>query len=142
MTDTRYFLIPGEPTGKGRPRFMKNGHAYTPSKTAAYESIVRACYMEACGNENVPFEKGIPLVVTIEAIFGIPKSDSIKKRQAKLCGLMRPTKKVDADNVAKIICDSLNGIAYHDDSQVTTLHVIKGYGIEPCVKVWISREET
>ena len=137
--DCRIFTVPGAPQGKGRPRFTRNGHAYTPDKTRSYEDAVRYYYQAQCHYD--PFPKDMPLVVTIEAIFGIPKSDSIKKRQAKLCGLMRPTKKVDADNIAKIICDSLNGIAYHDDSQVTTLHVIKGYGIEPCVKVWISKED-
>ena len=141
MTDTRYFLIPGEPTGKGRPRFMKNGHAYTPSKTAAYESIVRACYMAACGNENVPFEKGIPLVATIDCIFGIPKSASKKRVQAMLCGLERPCKKPDLDNLVKAVLDAINGLAYHDDAQITTLHVTKRYGIAPCVKVWISKED-
>lgn len=137
---TRHFTIPGEPQGKGRPRFMRNGHAYTPSKTAAYESIVRACYTAACKSE--PFPEGVPLVVTIECRFGVPLSDSVKKRQAKLCDLLLPTKKPDTDNIVKAVLDALNGAAYHDDSQVTTLHVYKRYGIAPCVKVWISKEDT
>jgi Holliday junction resolvase RusA-like endonuclease len=140
VNEVRHFYIPGEPQGKGRPRFTREGRAYTPSKTAAYESIVRACYMAACKSD--PFPKDVPLVVTIEAIFGLSKSDSTKKQQAKLCGMVRPTKKADADNIAKIVCDSLNGIAYHDDSQVTTLHVIKRYGAEAGVEVWISMEDT
>lgn len=137
MTDTRYFLIPGEPTGKGRPKFS-NGHAYTPEKTRIYEDAVRYYYQAQCHHD--PFPKDCALCVTIEAIFGLAKGDSVKKRQAKLCGLLNPTKRVDADNIAKIICDALNGIAYHDDAQVTTLHVVKRYGVEPCVKVWISKE--
>lgn len=42
------FTIPGEPTGKARPRVVK-GHAYTPAKTKAYEDKVRWCFKQAHG---------------------------------------------------------------------------------------------
>ena len=29
--------IAGEPRGKGRPRFARSGHTYTPAATRAYE---------------------------------------------------------------------------------------------------------
>ena len=45
------------------------------------------------------------------------------------------TKKPDCDNIAKIILDSLNKIAYHDDSQVVDLHVNKRYAEMPYVYV-------
>ena len=32
------------------------------------------------------------------------------------------------DNIAKAVADALNGIAYHDDSGVSELHVSKQYG--------------
>ena len=138
MSEVRHFIIPGEPMGKGRPKFS-NGHAYTPERTRSYEYAVRYYYQAQC--HYAPYQKDCALVVTIEAIFGLAASDSMKKRQAKLCGMLNPTKRADADNIAKIICDALNGIAYHDDAQVTTLHVVKRYGVEPCVKVWISKED-
>ena len=47
-----------------------------------------------------------------------PKSVSKKKREAMLKGEIRPTKKPDWDNVGKIVADSLNNIAYDDDSQI------------------------
>jgi Holliday junction resolvase RusA-like endonuclease len=37
--------------------------------------------------------------------------------------------------LAKIVLDSLNGIAYKDDSQVTVLRVVKEYGAQPKVIV-------
>jgi len=49
-----------------------------------------------------------------------------------------PTIKPDTDNIAKIILDSLNGIAYKDDKQVIRLSVEKRYAEEPSVSVWIS----
>ena len=36
-----------------------------------------------------------------------------------------PLKKPDSDNIAKIVLDSLNKIAFDDDSQVVELTVIK-----------------
>ena len=63
----------------------------------------------------------------IIAYYKIPKSYSKKRVQAIRDGLEKPTKKPDADNIAKIILDSLNGIAYKDDSQIVELRVIKRY---------------
>ena len=35
------------------------------------------------------------------------------------------THKPDADNIAKIVLDALNGVAWLDDAQVTSLTVVK-----------------
>ena len=56
-------------------------------------------------------------------------------------GFELPTKKPDTDNIAKIILDSLNGIAYHDDAQIVRLTVQKSYSREPRVLVEISEVE-
>lgn len=48
-----------------------------------------------------------------------------------------PLKKPDADNVAKIILDALNGIAYLDDKQVVDLGVHKSYNATPGVLVFV-----
>lgn len=37
------FTVPGEPRGKGRPRFS-GGRAYTDSETRAYERKIAECY--------------------------------------------------------------------------------------------------
>ena len=39
--------VPGEPRGKGRPRFTKRGFTYTPKDTADYEQKVRFCAQES-----------------------------------------------------------------------------------------------
>ena len=54
-----------------------------------------------------------------------------------LCGNIRPTKKPDCDNISKVICDALNGIAFHDDSMIVELAVEKFYSENPCVDVVI-----
>ena len=53
-------------------------------------------------------------------------------------GITLPTKKPDCDNIAKIVLDALNGIAYHDDAQVAELTVIKTYSRAPRVLVEIT----
>lgn len=67
-----------------------------------------------------------PVSVVIEARFTTPK------RKLKS---FHHTSKPDADNLAKICCDAMNGIAFVDDSQVCELHVYKSYGDPPRVHV-------
>ena len=45
------------------------------------------------------------------------------------------------DNIAKIILDGLNGVAYTDDKQVTRLEIEKVYSDTPCVVVYIAEDE-
>ena len=53
-------------------------------------------------------------------------------KKAKSNKMLHPTLKPDADNIAKIVCDGLNGIAYTDDKQIVSLTVLKVWtdGIE------------
>ena len=41
------FTIEGLPKGKGRPRFTRSGHTYTPDTTRKYEALVTARAKEA-----------------------------------------------------------------------------------------------
>ena len=43
--------------------------------------------------------------------------------------ITRPIKRPDTDNIAKIVLDSLNGLAYKDDSAVVDL-VVKSFGVK------------
>ena len=134
------FTVPGQPQGKARARTVMNRYtgktmSFTPEKTALYENLIKVSYFEQCGRRNV--EKGTPISIKIIAGFQIPKSTSLKRERQMLAGLLRPTKRPDADNISKCILDALNGIAYYDDSQVTDLEVIKIYAKEPGVRVFI-----
>lgn len=131
------FCIHGEPQGKGRPRFSTVcGHVKprTPDETVLYENLVKTEYRQQSGAR---FPDDAMLDVRIFAYYSIPKSVSKKKRQAMLDKRIRPTKKPDFDNIGKVICDSLNGIAYRDDAQVVDSMVRKFYGETPKVVVTI-----
>lgn len=122
MTQTQSIVVYGEPRGKGRPRFAYgSGHAYTDAATTEYEGKVKKAWKS---ENNFKFSK-MPTEVTIKAFFSVPCSLS-KKKRAALFGTPC-TKKPDADNIAKIILDALNGIAYEDDSQIIRLKVVKTY---------------
>lgn len=133
------FTVPGEPKGKARPRFSRaTGTTYTPSTTAEFESRVMYFFkMEY--PDWTPSEKAI--FVRIIAYYQIPKSAGKKKREDMKRGRVRPKKKPDFDNVAKAVCDSLNGLAYRDDAQIVDAIVHKLYGDEPRVEVIITELE-
>ena len=131
------FIVWGEPQGKGRPRMTRTGHAYTPEKTRTYEAEVVAAFRRDCPG-FVPWEKGVPLRVRIKAVYAIPESATAVAKAKMLTGQTRPCKRADADNVIKIICDSLNAIAYHDDAQVVDVKCIKEYGKDPRVEVRVT----
>jgi Holliday junction resolvase RusA-like endonuclease len=131
------FLIEGEPQGKGRHRTTKSGHTYTPQKTVLYENWIKTCYLSRVGEKLL---QG-PIKATIEAYYTIPKSKSKKIKIQMEKGMVRPQKKPDADNVAKAVCDSLNGIAYKDDAQIVDISVSKYYAESGFVKVILEEIE-
>lgn len=137
MSEIR-FTIPGKPFGKQRPRVVNRGgfsSAYTPKETVQYENLVKHCYQQEA--RGFKFLDEAMLDVRILAFYEIPKSTSKKKRAMMVDREIRPTKKPDTDNVAKIICDSLNLIAYHDDASVVDIQVRKFYSEQPRVEVTI-----
>ena len=132
------FTVPGSPQGKMRPRVVKRGNfvqTYTPDKTVSYENLVKLMYSQEAKGRVFDREKS--LRVLIVALYDIPQSTSKKRAELMRIGEIRPTKKPDLDNIAKIICDALNGVAYHDDAQVVDLKVVKYYSDTPCVTVTI-----
>ena len=75
------------------------------------------------------------VAANILAFFEPPKSISKKKREDMLTGKIWPAKKPDSDNIAKVVLDALNGIAYHDDTQIIKLSVTKAYKEEAYLSV-------
>lgn len=131
-------FIPGEPQGKGRPRFSKRGNfvnVYTPKNTETYEDKIRWFYNHKY--DKMIFEENEPLTMYIVANFGPPKSTSRKKRLQMIDGEIKPTKKPDIDNIAKIIMDALNGFAYKDDKQIIRVCVGKFYAVQAGVEISI-----
>ena len=104
--------------GKGRVRFVRGtGRTYTPDKTAEAMELIRMAYARKADGRMA--EKGVPVRVSITTARGMPKS------RPKSLVAEQDVFKPDVDNIAKLVLDALNGIAWEDDTQVTTLTVQK-----------------
>lgn len=129
--------LPGEPKGKGRPRFTTiNGmaRAYTPKPTRDYEDALREVGALVMRGRDVLDEA---LCVGVLAAFSVPASWSRKKQDAALAGIVRPTGKPDADNLVKML-DALNGVVFRDDALIVEAHVQKVYAQAPLLRVLVT----
>ena len=105
--------------GKARPRFSR-GHAYTPKATSDAQETIAAAYVEACGGDALKASEGVPVAVAVLTTRNV-KSGFRRREGDSHDDLQKP----DADNIAKLVMDALNGVAYEDDSQVDSLVVLK-----------------
>lgn len=119
-------FFPFEPVAKGRPRFTRTGHAYTPKKTADYEKAIKEHYQAEHGELFVGS-------IEIKLVFQMPVPKGYPKRVKQQIeeGTIKHTKKPDVDNLAKAILDALNEVAFTDDSHITKLTLIKRYSFYP-----------
>lgn len=114
------FSIPGQPTPLARARHGK-GRTYEAKGMASSKSDVANAYLTAYvaahGLQPEPHEGPVSLCVT--SVFLEPKDNWVGRE----C-----TKRPDLDNLCKLICDALNGVAYRDDSQVVRAILCKRFG--------------
>jgi len=124
--------LPGEPKGKGRPRFSrKTGTAYTPPETRSYEAQLKWMAKLAMKGRDPIIG---PVEVFVAAVMSVPASWSgVRRRLALYCGL-RPVVRPDADNLSKML-DAFNGLVWRDDNQIVDLHISKHYGAKPCLTI-------
>lgn len=134
------FTVHGKIRGKGRPRFVRMGKfvkTYTPEETASYENLVKMAFSKVApilSNELMETH----VHVQIRAVFAMPKSLKKRDRDAILSGFEVPCpKKPDMDNICKVVCDSLNGMAYKDDANIVALGIEKLWGVDERLEVAI-----
>ena len=135
------FTVDGTAVPKQRPR-ISGRRAYTPKRTKDYEERVLKEFCSSYRGFYPAFGKDTPVRVCISIYQGIPKSWPKKKRtQAEQGGTSPLGRNGDIDNIAKSILDALNGFAYEDDCQVTTLIVTKQYGLQPCAEIQLGEDK-
>ena len=128
--------VPGKPIAKKRPRFARRGNfvtTYNEQETEEGKFILLARQQI---KEIAPV--GAPVTLHCVFYFPIPKSTSKTKIREIENGRYAHVKKPDADNCLKFVKDCLNGVAWHDDSQVWTVTAAKVYGHEPATFLKIS----
>jgi len=121
------FSVPGEPIPQPRPRVSTRGgfaRAYVPAKhpVHAYRQSLAAAARAAGAGVH-----GDPVSVVIDFVASRPRSH-MRKSGVKPDAPLLP--RFDLDNATKAVLDSLNGVAWEDDSQVARLVVEKSYGTE------------
>lgn len=132
------FEVPCRPRGKGRPRATSAGkhtRMYTDAKTIAFENLIMACFREHGVVEMFPRE---PIRIQIRAYFVPRKSWPKWKRESANAGTLPMMQTPDTDNIAKVVMDALNGLAYHDDSQVTEIDATKAYGERDYMRITLT----
>lgn len=125
------FEIEGQPVGKGRPRFSKGGHVYTPQKTREYEAKVMMAAHTAMKDANLTVTSA-PCVLEVIAYMRIPDSwPKVKKMEAQY-GTIVPLGTPDLDNIIKAVADSIfskdgNGPVIKDDKQIYSIKARKKF---------------
>lgn len=126
--------------GLQRPRF--HGHAYDTDRNRADKEHIAAMYRMACREKAtarpVVAPKDVPVAVRIVVHRPVPASRP--KRITQEHDVYKP----DLDNIAKLILDSLNRVAWTDDAQVTQLVAVRAArarGVEEHTTVTISRPD-
>lgn len=135
-------VINQKPRGQGRPRFTSKPypHAYESVADKKYKKEIVKTFNEQLKQGNVIILDDVkkPLEVLILAYLPIPKS--VTKTQRKLIdeGKIKPSKKPDADNIAKIVIDALTGLAWiADDKSINSLYVRKEFSTDDNPRVEI-----
>jgi Holliday junction resolvase RusA-like endonuclease len=118
--------IPGNPAGKGRPRFAgpklgRKARTYTPGKTKRWEHAA-AQVMSFMWRH--PALTG-PVAIRVTAVLDRPKR---LLRKSSPPGRIYATKKPDWDNVGKIVSDALQlANVLRDDAIVVDGRTVKFY---------------
>ena len=112
----------GKAVAQARPRFTTRGgfaRAYDTKSVAYHKDYFKLCVAQ--NRPPVPFLG--PCRVKVEVFIAKPKSWSKKRTQAST--------KPDADNLAKLCLDAMEGVVYKNDSQIVDLHVTKSLDALP-----------
>jgi Holliday junction resolvase RusA-like endonuclease len=131
-------VVPGIPVARGRARATSIGgraRLFTPAKTRRYEDLVR---LEAARiTQGKPQFEGA-LAVTLRAYVQTPQAISRHKVKGPSAeaGVIRPLTRPDLDNYIKQL-DCLNGIVFHDDSQIVELKAEKFYSARPRLEITV-----
>jgi Holliday junction resolvase RusA-like endonuclease len=126
------FTVHGTPLASERPRFGRTGTVYSPSgrMVRLFRDAVTTLPQVQAMNRPV-FQNGVCLVMTVVYHLQRPKTHFVSNDPSRPLKANAPppvtvTRK-DIDNLAKFTLDALQGCAYVNDKQVTSLLVVKIY---------------
>ena len=115
-----YMFLNVTPTTKERPRFAKNGHAFTPIKTKKAEYDIKVLVKAEMKRAGLSITKD-PVSIFIRFHYEVPKKMTKEEKELLAAGTLFRCRSPDVDNMAKLLMDALNGVLYVDDCQVIKL---------------------
>jgi Holliday junction resolvase RusA-like endonuclease len=122
------FVVMGVPKPQGRPKScIRGGRSgmYEAKKDQQNKSNIRA---QIVIQKPKMIEQGRPVRLVMKYYLPRPKMHFDVKGNIKLRFLAAPhVSKPDCDNLEKAVKDSMSGIVWHDDSQVTKVEHEKVY---------------
>lgn len=136
------FAVYGAPEPKHRHRSFKTKggtiQQYADPRNAPVEDKLRRAFVERVGADWKPHEG--PVKLAVSAGFPVPKSRP--KWMHRLVedekGMAPHTVRPDLDNIVKMVCDALSGIAWRNDTQVYEIRASKWY--HPVPATWVTME--
>lgn len=129
--------VGGKPQAWQRVKRGRNGQAYVPKATKAYEELVAWRASDAMTGKAVTPN---PVAMQLTFVMPIPKSWTKAKQRDAAAGLVAPTGRPDLSNLIKGVEDALNGIVYKDDSQIVVSQVEKRYGHQAGVEILVEED--
>lgn len=135
------FLIPGEPVAQIRPRFsakLVNGKII---RRVFRDQGEQEGYFKQIITKQLPKDFEIftgPVILEMDFRltrpknhFGTGRNAEKLKRWAPIWPLVTP----DWDNLAKFVCDCMNGLIFEDDKQIVSAKADKFYGKVSCTLI-------
>jgi len=123
-----HFTVLGVPKVLQRHRFTKKGFTYDPSVMDKKQFAMQA----AIRKPGKPIK--VPLGLTMTFYFNRPKSHYRTGKNSNLLKTGMDSRwmkgKKDLDNLIKLVCDSLEGIFFTNDSLVCSIQAEKLYCLE------------
>lgn len=133
-TDQLFFTFDIEPTPQLRPRVSSRGgyvRVYDPPKVKQFKNLLRSLAVHQYAR---PPLLG-PLSVSLTFYRPVQSSISKTERERRLSNQSKPVVKPDTDNYIKATLDALNGVLWHDDSQIVKIEAEKKYSDHPKITV-------
>jgi Holliday junction resolvase RusA-like endonuclease len=133
MKRSYYIEVPAIPIAQPRPRAVIRGnHAgVAPAKKEhpihAFKATVAMAYSahqsKMATHDRAPHTG--PVQITLKFLF--PRTTAMTWKSRPMPRIKYTKKKNDFDNVAKAVCDALNGVAWVDDGQIYRAQVERWY---------------
>lgn len=137
-TDQLFFTFDIEPTPQLRPRVSSRGgyvRVYDPPKVKQFKRILRSLADDQYARPPLIG----PLSVSLTFYRPVQKSISQTEREQRLSNRSKPVVKPDTDNYIKSTLDALNGVLWHDDSQIVKITGEKRYSDHPRITVGVKQ---